>query len=170
MPNNTTTDPRTTLEAGIAQLEYARKHFVMFLEPMSDEEFVATPIGNFHNPYYIAGHIAWADLHFIGITGGEEHECETGDAAFGYKVDFNPDTRPCTREELMSMLTDAREKLVAHLRSLTDEQLAAPMPEGYEEFAPNVAGIAQVLGWHESMHTGQLTALRRAQGHPPLFG
>jgi hypothetical protein len=44
------------------------------------------------------------------------------------------------------------------------------LPKDYEMFAANYCGLASSLAWHEGMHAGQLTMLRRDIGLGPKFG
>ena len=52
--------------------------------------------------------------------------------------------------------------------SLTDEQLAGPPPEGFQKFAPTLGNILMRLLWHEGMHYGQLTVIRKSLGLAPV--
>ena len=170
MSEATQIDPKSAVEAGLAQLELSRNFMLPFLEATSDEDYFATPIEQFHNINYIVGHIVYAELHFTQLSGGPEANWPEGTKAFDFGLEFDPSYRPISREEVMAKLTESRERLVKHFRTLTDEQLLAPLPDEYEKFAPNVLSILGLLSWHESMHTGQITAIRRALGHKPLFG
>ena len=60
--------------------------------------------------------------------------------------------------------------LVDWFKSLSDEQLAAPLPEGMEMFGANHATLAATMAWHEGVHDGQLIEVRRSLGLPRAFG
>jgi uncharacterized damage-inducible protein DinB len=52
---------------------------------------------------------------------------------------------------------------------MSDEQLNAPAPEGMPDFVTDIASLFELGIWHEAMHLGQVSVVRRALGHAPLF-
>ena len=61
-------------------------------------------------------------------------------------------------EQLRSDLQASQEGLMAQLSSLTEDDLAKPIPMG------TVGSVLAFLSTHEAHHTGQLVALRRSLG------
>jgi hypothetical protein len=56
------------------------------------------------------------------------------------------------------------------LDSLSDEDFSRPTPEGAPEFLPDVGSVFEMAVWHEGLHSGQLSVVRRILGHKPLAG
>ena len=52
--------------------------------------------------------------------------------------------------------------------SLSDEQLAGPPPAEFQKFAPTLGNVLMRLLWHEGMHYGQLTVIRKSLGLKPV--
>jgi uncharacterized damage-inducible protein DinB len=61
-------------------------------------------------------------------------------------------------EQLRSDLHASQDALMARLSSLTEDDLARPIPMG------TVGSVLAFLATHEAHHTGQLVALRRSLG------
>ena len=47
---------------------------------------------------------------------------------------------------------------------MSDDQLASPLPEDFKTFAPSLAALPSSIAWHEGMHSGQLTMIRKSLG------
>lgn len=68
-------------------------------------------------------------------------------------------------EEMREAWNAAQEKIQAGLGKITDEQLAAPLPEDRNPFRlANVGEMFTVLAFHETYHIGQLGVIRRTIG------
>ena len=52
---------------------------------------------------------------------------------------------------------------------MSDAQLRSPLPEGFTGFATSFAALMSSLAWHEGLHTGQLTVVRKSLGLEPLY-
>ncbi|MCZ6816774.1 MAG: DinB family protein, partial [Planctomycetota bacterium] len=60
--------------------------------------------------------------------------------------------------------------LVAWFLSMSGERLAAALPEDWQVFAKSYGVLINTIAWHEGMHAGQLTVIRRELGLGPKFG
>ena len=50
------------------------------------------------------------------------------------------------------------------------EQLISPVPEEWNSFGANYGILMGTLAWHEGLHAGQLTVIRKSLGIVPKFG
>ena len=64
----------------------------------------------------------------------------------------------------------SRKALYDWIESLDEEQLMTPLPGDWSRFAPNNVGVLAALAWHEGLHAGQLSAVRRELGLPSSMG
>ena len=48
--------------------------------------------------------------------------------------------------------------------------IAQPLPDDIKGFAANHATLMTTLAWHEGLHAGQLTIVRKSLGIAPKFG
>ena len=53
---------------------------------------------------------------------------------------------------------------------MSGERLAAALPEDWQVFAKSYGVLINTIAWHEGMHAGQLTVIRRELGLGPKFG
>jgi hypothetical protein len=80
----------------------------------------------------------------------------------------NPDDYPPVAE-VLDYMRDRRQTLLSVLDSLSDEQLDTRTPSGSPDFLADFGMVFQTAAWHEGMHTGQLTTVRRSLGHTPIM-
>ena len=70
----------------------------------------------------------------------------------------------------MTYFRERRETLLNVLDFMTEEELLAPMPEGFPFLvAPCIAQLFSHAAFHEGLHSGQFSVAHRAMGHSPLF-
>ena len=72
-------------------------------------------------------------------------------------------------EELLGQMSAQREELTAWFGSMGAEQLARPLPEDLRSFAESYGVLMSTLAWHEGVHAGQLTVIRKDLGLEPMF-
>jgi hypothetical protein len=48
--------------------------------------------------------------------------------------------------------------------------LTSPLPKELETFARSYGGMMCSIAWHEGVHAGQLTVVRKSLGLAPKFG
>ena len=93
----------------------------------------------------------------------------------GFREKFGMGTRPTDQpadyppaDEVLAFMRERRETLLGIVAGLSDEALAQPCPPGLPPFATDMASLLEMAVWHEALHAGQITVVRRALGHPPL--
>jgi hypothetical protein len=74
-----------------------------------------------------------------------------------------------TPQEVVAVMRERREKLLEVLQTLTEDDLAKPTPKGTPEFIPDYASVFETVVWHEGLHSGQLTVLRKVLGLPSVM-
>jgi uncharacterized damage-inducible protein DinB len=137
-------------------MEFARKRTLNLLAALAKEEQAQTILG--WRPGPGRAHIAWQLMH-IGATddrhlnarmkGGQPKEPAYVDR---YAGGSTPDDDIPTLEEIRRYITESRDAILNHLRSLDDSQL----PEKPNEQAQwNYQEWFEVLAWHEAHHQGQ---------------
>ena len=77
-------------------------------------------------------------------------------------------------EKVKQYFEGRREVLVSVLKELSQAELNQPAPPAESRSpiagAPNIGQAFFFIAYHEGMHSGQLTLIRRSLGHEPLFG
>lgn len=121
---------------------------------------------------WFAGHMAHTDNFMISILDPSQTK-----QIDGFKERFGTGSIPSPRPEdypppqqVVDAMRERREKLLSVLQSMTDEDLAKPTPKGTPEFIPDYASIFETVVWHEGLHSGQLTVLRKILGLAPING
>ncbi len=159
------------LELGIATLTFARRRTLDLLRDIPNDKLghQLTPGGN--HALWILGHLANSDNFFHTTVGRSSSSLpETWNDLFGMnsKPLGDPAKYPAL-DELQQRMAECRETLISWARSMTPQQLAAPLPDDLATFAPNCCALLPCIAWHEGIHAGQLTMIRRDLGISPMF-
>lgn len=120
---------------------------------------------------WFAGHMAHTDNFMISILDPSQAQKVVGFAerfGTGSVPTPKPEDYP-PPDEVVSVMRERREKLLSLLSTMSDDDLAKPTPKGTPEFIPDYAAIFGTVVWHEGLHSGQLTVLRRVLGLPPVM-
>lgn len=121
---------------------------------------------------WFAGHMGQTDNFFVSlIHPARRVEKENWGEMFGMgsQPSNNPDDYP-PPAEVLDFMRDRREALLSALDSLDEDQLDMPTPAGTPDFLADYGMVFQAAAWHEGMHAGQLSIVRRAIGHTPVLG
>lgn len=153
------------------RLTHAREFSLTMLQDFTTDEdwtFQLHEGGN-HALWFI-GHISTTDNFMITLIGPEQSQVpENYPALFGIGSTPSPEISDYPPlEELKSYCQERRNTLLGILAGLTDDDLANETPDGAPEFMPDFASVFEAAIWHEGLHTGQLSMLRRARGFPPI--
>ena len=156
----------------LRQLKQTRATSEKLLEAFqSPEDWTYQLAPGTNHALWFAGHMAVCDNLFIGIVTPERsNEMEEWDKLFGTgsQPTSDPENYPPPAEVLDAM-RERRGVLIELLDGRSEKQLAKPTPEGTYDFLPDYGSIWEIANSHEAMHAGQLTMVRRALGHAPLF-
>lgn len=120
---------------------------------------------------WFAGHMAHTDNFMVTILDSSKAR-----KVEGFAEKFGTGSVPSPRpedypppEEVVAAMRERREALLGILKNLSDEELAQPTPKGTPEFIPDYGAIFETVIWHEGLHSGQLTVLRKVLGLPPVM-
>lgn len=161
-----------TLEAGFERLAFARRVTLGLAEEVPEKRLCQQPCPGANHALWILGHVAWTDDFFMIGVGGLKSRLPDG----WHELFSNGSTpQPNVSDyppigEIHDVLAGNREALVSWLKSLDEAALSAPLPGDFSGFAPNFAVLPLTLAWHEGLHAGQLTVVRKSLGIKPMFG
>lgn len=119
---------------------------------------------------WFAGHMGISDNFFLTIIAPALARPRP-DLEEKFGIGSQPTNRPADYPPVPTVLDymqERRQTLLAHLDSLTEDDLQTATPDGSPDFLPDVASVFEMAIWHEGMHSGQITVVRRALGKPPL--
>lgn len=155
----------------VSRLKHAREFSLLMLQDFStsdDWTFQLHDGGN--HALWFLGHIGTTDNFMITLVAPEKSEIpQAYPPLFGIGSTPSPDIEDYPPvEEIQSYCQGRRDTLLEILESLTDSDLATETPEGAPEFMPDFASVFEAAIWHEGLHTGQLSMLRRARGFAPI--
>ncbi len=164
----TTATASSVREIAKSILEMSRRSTLKMVADMPADKFCHQPVPGANHAMWILGHLANTDNWFACTLGQRESVIdESWGNVFGMKTTpvSDPSGYPSV-EDVKAGVERARESLLEALDSMDEQQLLAPLPGELAGFAPNVAGAMSALAWHEGLHAGQLSAIRRSLGLP----
>lgn len=141
------------------------------IEKMRDHQLVTcSPKGGPH-PYWVLGHLAFAEGMVRDILYGEPNPLASWDHWFNYDTEVMPDTSQCPSfDELLSKYHELRAENLKILDSLTESDFDKPTvnpPEPaialFQTFGHSFLFIAN----HQMAHRGQVAASMRTAGVIP---
>lgn len=136
-----------------------------YLDDLSDEDLLITPVDGMNS-------IAWQLGHLISAENNMLEMVETG-ASPALPDDFHENhsrenahkteqTKYLTKAEYLELFEKQREATLSVLGSLTDDDLAKEAPEGIQNLAKTLGEVMILIGTHYLMHAGQFVAVRRS--------
>ena len=126
--------------------------------------------GQCNHALWFAGHMGNTDNFMISLIAPERVAEKPGFAALfgvGSQPSGNPDDYPPI-DDVVDYMHDRRRTLLDILEGLSDDDLTRSTPDGAPQFMPDFASVFETAVWHEGLHSGQLTVVRRALGYEPL--
>ena len=168
----TTTTTLSAFEIGKATLDLARDSTLKLIEDIPQDKLTFQPVPKTNHALWILGHCAVSDEHFVKAMGSET---TTLDASWGelFGMGSTPVDDPGkypSLDEVTDGMGKAREALLDWFGSMDETKLLSPLPDDWKTFGPNFAGLMNTIAGHEGIHTGQLSAIRRALDLPNAFG
>ncbi len=119
---------------------------------------------------WFAGHMGTTDDFFISLISPERVSPQPGfneKFALGSEPNPNPEENPPV-EAVLAYMRERRTVLMDILINCQEADLSRPTHQGAPSFLPDVGSVFETAIWHEGLHSGQLSVVRRALGHPPL--
>jgi len=164
--------PNSLLEAGLGALAFSRHALLEIASDIPGDKLCHQPFPGANHAMWLLGHLANADEYFVSELGkkpARKFEETKGLFFMGSRPQPDPSVYPPI-EEVKAYLASAREGLIGWFKSLPESQLAAPLPAEWKTFAPTYGQLMFSIAWHEGLHTGQLSAIRKSLGLAPKFG
>ncbi len=162
----------SAMEPGLNALAFARGVTTKLAEDIAEDQMTHRPTPNCNHTAWLLGHLAYADDGFYTkLSGNDSVIPENFEVLFG--MGTTPSDDAClypSKAELLEVLEKSHAALTDWFKSLPEEKLAEPLPEGMEMFGANHATLAATMAWHEGVHNGQLIEVRRSLGMSRVFG
>jgi hypothetical protein len=161
--------------AGLNALAFSARIIDKFLADFPADKRTVQPFPGANHAAWIIGHIASTNDHFRTSLGKNQKpvcpESWGGPTMFGMKSEPTADnSRYPSWIELTGTLKKSQDALAAWFSSMTEAQLAEPMPEKLKMFGADFASLMSTMAVHQALHFGQLSALRRAFALPRAIG
>ena len=124
---------------------------------------------------WITGHLALADNLFASKFRPEvDHKPDGWEELFWFGSQVTGETDRYPEPEAVRQYFDGRrEILISVLKELSLAELSQPPPPAHARSpiagAPNIGQAFFFIAYHEGMHSGQLSVIRRGLGHQPLY-
>lgn len=136
------------------------------------EQWVYQVAENCNHALWFAGHMATTDNFLLSLVAPEKARLPEGfQAKFGVgSQPTNDPTQYPPPESVLETMRERRAALLETLASFTDADLARKTPKGAPEFLPDFGSVFELAVWHEGLHAGQLSVVRRALGFAPVMG
>jgi uncharacterized damage-inducible protein DinB len=134
------------------------------------DKYLYQPYPGANHALWTLGHLATVHQYFLSKLAGKDRDLfDKYREMFFARSQPKPDAASYPSLDVVrDYFKTSRAAFRAWIESLTDEQLAAPLPEGFKDFAATLGGFLIRLVWHEGMHYGQLTAIRKSLGLAPV--
>src|SRR5262249_30231958 len=133
-------------------------------------QFLHQPCPAANHPLWTMAHLATVDQYFLKTLAVRD-----GTLLDQYRQQFfaksHPTPAAASYPPLEGVTEDSntsRAAFRAWIESLTDEELSAPFPEERQRLASTLGNFLTRLIWHEGMHYGQLTVIRKSLGLAPI--
>ena len=154
------------------QLEAARAFTSRILEDFRrPQDWVAQVCNQSNHALWFVGHMATTDNFFISLLAPEKAEPRAHYQelfALGSTPSPNLEDYPPV-DEVRAYMDERRQTLLQILDRLSDAEMATKTPEGTPDFLADYGQVFETAIWHEGLHSGQLTMVRRSLGHKPTM-
>jgi uncharacterized damage-inducible protein DinB len=162
----------TALESGLAALKFSRNNTLAFFEDIPADQLCHSPVSGGNHALWILGHLAQTDDFFLNALGGEPAALPEEYASL-FGMGSTPVTDPSAYpsvDDIKTAMAAQRERMVSWFSGMSAERLDAPLQGDFSRFATSHANLMSSLAWHEGLHAGQLTMIRRSVKLAPKFG
>ncbi len=171
MSSSTEIKAEAIVAPGLGSLATTRTFTMGLLEPITKVQMLTRPCDNANHTAYVLGHISWTDDTFLTALAGTDSALPQGWAdKFGMNAALSDDASSYpSKEELVRVMTERREAMIAWLSSLSHDELVAPVEGDLAQFASTRAALPGTLAFHEGFHAGQMSVCRRKLGIELMF-
>ena len=140
-------------------------------EDLNDADFLAQLPGEGQTANWIYGHLATSEDWFMSKLTGSSLQISADDHE-RYKAGQALTTDPgayLSKADVLSLFQTQRERTLGALSKADTSSWDSPAPEGLPPMMETVGSVWGVVGTHSFWHLGQVTAIRRMLGKPPMF-
>jgi uncharacterized damage-inducible protein DinB len=157
------------------QLDFIRMRTLAFLDATTEEQADEMPDGFRNSIRWNLGHILLSHENLLYSFLGEQDKKgipKEFDTLFGFHT--SPDTwkesslTPPSLSELRHLLKDQPKRLKGVFSGRLDEQGEKPFNLGSVTLT-TLADVFAFANWHEGLHQGNITTIKRVQGVENLF-
>jgi uncharacterized damage-inducible protein DinB len=154
----------------LSAIDWTDKAVEDLFDAIPADHYVHQPCPGANHALWTLGHLATVNQYFLKSLAGHDGALfEQHKAMFFAKSQPNPDAASYPPIGVIrDYFKTSRAAYRSWVESLTDEQLTGPPPEEFKKFAPTLGNILMRLLWHEGMHYGQLTVIRKSLGLTPV--
>ncbi|MGH7540331.1 MAG: DinB family protein [Gemmatimonadota bacterium] len=137
------------------------------LKGVTHEDSLARPAAGGNCANWILGHLVDVHNGLMQVI-GEDPVWESEQLArLGYEPIESPEGA-IAWDTLCDRFLGSRERCLAAVRALTDDELAEELPDPFGETTTR-AGLLTILAFHQTYHAGQLGLARRFAGLPGII-
>jgi len=154
----------------LAAFDWSDKAVEDLFDAIPADQFVHQPCPGANHALWTLGHLATVNQYFLKSLAGRDGALfEKHKAMFFAKSQPSPDVASYPPIDVVrDYFKTSRAAFRSWVESLSDEQLTGPTPAEFQKFAPTLGNILMRLMWHEGMHYGQLTVIRKSLGLAPV--
>jgi hypothetical protein len=107
----------------------------------------------------------------VALGGREATLPESWASLFGPGSDPSDDAAEYpSAADVLYQLSAQRDALTAWFREMDSQRLRQPLPPNWARFGATHAVLMNTIAWHEGLHAGQLSVVRKSLGLAPRFG
>ena len=126
-----------------------------------------------NHPLWVLGHLVYSESTLLdGFIHGQPNRFPEYEGIFSMGSTPSTDASQYPPfEEVLSKFEQMRAATLAHLETLSDDDLDQPShaPEEYSDTFGTVGKVYAAMGTHVAFHAGQVADARRADGRGPLM-
>jgi len=167
--NQTASDVLTN---GIHALQLSRRAVLALYNDVPDDKLVAQPFDGANHLLWQLGHITVTDDQVFQTLCDAKPLCPDGwNERFGMgSTPVSDASAYPSLDEIKTKAEHVRQTLIEWFQAQSEDTLGQSAPEPLRSMTPTIGSIMSFLAFHEGMHVGQISSLRKAMGLPRVFG
>ena len=154
-------------------LESSRGWALGLITDMQDAPLTTPTSQGGNHPLWVVGHIVHSESNLLdGFILGQPNRFPEWEGLFSMgSTPSNDASQYPTMDELLGKFEEMRAASLAHLNTLSDDDLDQPShaPPEYADFFGTVGACYAAMITHVGFHAGQVADARRAAGRTPLM-
>ncbi len=159
----------SSIEIIVHSLRTSQRMLTRFAEDLKGDEYMHRTCSTANCAAWILGHLILTDRRLLGRFAVSA----LPELPDGFEPRFARDQTAAMAGEfgdvnvLLPLFNQHRDHLIDTVKAASSEKLDAPLDAPHPLFR-NLGEAANFMSVHTSMHTGQITMIRRSLGRPPL--